>query len=180
MLRPILLESESLLIHHFRPEDMARRHEIISDIFSILSDESTLKFLPSKRLHRIEEAEAFLHANLLNYHSGRNYIHFITDKASSRVIGIIDLISPQVAAEYYLMDSYPYFIEFYLSGGSSGCQIMSEVLPSVSESVISQGIPVIGAVVNRLNMAATRVLQKANFQYKEKFDVHQDLYLTIT
>ena len=43
---------------------------------------------------------------------GRNYLHFNTDNSDGRVIGMIDLISPEVAGEHYHFDRSPYFIEF--------------------------------------------------------------------
>jgi len=59
-----------------------------------------------------------------------------------KAIGIIDLVSSQIAAGYCKMDTYPYFIEFYLSGASLGDKIISEILPSASTLIIVQGIPV--------------------------------------
>lgn len=178
MLKPILFENDTLLIHPFRPEDLGRFHELTKDIFSILSDELTLKFIPGKRLNSLEEAELFLQTMILNYHSGRNYIHFITHKQLNKVIGIIDLISPGVARQHYQMDHYPFFIEFYLSGFASGCYIMTAILPQLIDHLSDQGISNIGAVVNRKNIAATKVLEKANFAYKSRFDMLQDLYET--
>lgn len=178
MLKPIFLENDTLLIHTFRPEDLGRFQELSSDIFSILSDDQTLKFIPGKRLHNLQEAELFLQTMVMNYHSGHNYIHFITHKQLNKVIGIIDLISPEVAKQHYQMDHYPFFIEFYLSGFASGCYIMTEILPQLIDSLSDQGILKIGAVVNRENIAARKVLEKAKFTYKARFDMLQDLYET--
>ena len=178
MLKPIFLENDTLLIHTFRPEDLGRFQELSSDIFSILSDDQTLKFIPGKRLNSLQEAELFLQTMVMNYHSGHNYIHFITHKQLNKVIGIIDLISPEVAKQHYQMDHYPFFIEFYLSGFASGCYIMTEILPQLIDSLSDQGISKIGAVVNRKNIAARKVLEKANFTYKARFDMLQDLYET--
>ncbi|MNK05995.1 hypothetical protein D3C87_238850 [compost metagenome] len=178
MLKPIFLENDTLLIHTFRPEDLGRFQELSSDIFSILSDDLTLKFIPGKRLNNLQEAELFLQTMVMNYHSGHNYIHFITHKQLNKVIGIIDLISPEVAKQHYQMDHYPFFIEFYLSGFASGCYIMTEILPQLIDSLSDQGILKIGAVVNRENIAARKVLEKANFTYKARFDMLQDLYET--
>jgi [ribosomal protein S5]-alanine N-acetyltransferase len=178
MLKPIFLENDTLLIHPFRPEDLGRFEELSSDIFSILSDDQTLKFIPGKRLNNLWEAELFLQTMVMNYHSGHNYIHFITHKHLDKVIGIIDLISPEVARQHYQMDHYPFFIEFYLSGFATGCYIMTEILPQLIDNLSDQGISKIGAVVNRKNIAARKVLEKANFRYKAKFDMLQDLYET--
>jgi RimJ/RimL family protein N-acetyltransferase len=176
MLKPIFLENDTLLIHPFRPEDLGRFEDLSSDIYSILSDDQTLKFIPGKRLNSLQEAELFLQTMVMNYHSGHNYIHFITHKQLGKVIGIIDLISPEVARQHYQMDHYPFFIEFYLSGFASGCYIMTEILPQLIDNLSDQGISKIGTVVNRKNIAARKVLEKANFRYKAKFDMLQDLY----
>ena len=178
MLKPIYLENEKLLIHPFRPEDLSRFNELTKDIFDILSDEHTLKFLPGKRLNNLQEAELFLQTTIINYHSGRNYLHFISHKELNKVIGMIDLISPEVAKSHYSMDHYPFFIEFYLSGFATGCYIMSEILPLLIDELLCQGISRIGAVINRKNIAARKVLEKSDFNYKAPFDIVQDLYET--
>lgn len=176
MLKPICLQNDQLLIHPFGPDDFGRYNELVEDIFLILSDEATLKYLPGKRIHDLKEAEAFLQSVILNYHSQRNYLHFIRDKVSGRVIGMIDLISPQMAMEHYDFSRYPYFIEFYLGSRMTGCSIMTELLPAVVDLVLKQGIPRIGAVVHRQNIAARKVLEKSKFSYTERFDPAQDYY----
>lgn len=179
MLKPIYIETEELMIHPLRPEDLERYDELVADIYVILSDEQTLKYIPFKRLSSIQEAELFLQAQMINYHARRNYIHFITDKKQGKVIGLIDLISPDLAREHYSIHDYPYFIEFYLHGPASGGYVMTRILPRVIAALTRQGIQGIGAVVNRKNMAAKRVLEKAQFAYKARFDLLQDLYETV-
>ena len=178
MLKPIDYESERLCVHSFRPYDLQRFDQFALDILSILSDDFTLKFIPAKRINTIVEAVAFLQTMIINFHNGRNYMHFITDKKQNRVIGIVDLISPEVAREYYEIEEYPYFIEFYLSRLATGTSIMSEILPAIVSNVISQGVNSIGAVIDRNNTAAKKVLEKSNFLYKSKFDIRQDFYET--
>ncbi|MET3115084.1 RimJ/RimL family protein N-acetyltransferase [Pedobacter sp. CG_S7] len=179
MFKPFYFESKDLCVHPFRSEDMNRLDQLSQDIFSLLSDNKTLQFIPEKRLNDEKEAESFLRSTIINYHANRNYVHFITSKHTGKVIGIIDLISPHVAKEHYKMDDYPYFIEFYLSGYASGCYIMTEILPLIVEYILEQGIRKIGAVINRKNIAARKVLEKSDFVYKTQFDPIQDLYETI-
>jgi len=178
MLKPVYFENDQVFIHPFRPEDLGRFEQISQDLLSILSDEHTLKFLPGKRLRSLQEAEWLLQSIILNFHSDRNYVYFISHKKTNRVIGVIDLVSPKVAREHYQMDDYPFFIEFYLAEKASGSNIMKEILPAVVNSILSQGIERIGAVVNRHNIAAKKVLSSARFMYKAEFDVFQDLYET--
>jgi len=176
MFKPVLFENDNLLIHPLRPEDLNRYDEIVNDIYRVLSDEVTLKFLPSKRLNSISDAEVFFNNMIINYHSNRNYIHFITEKKSDMVVGLIDLISPQVAMEYYEMEHHPFFIEFYLRGDFCGCSIMSDILPPIVNLIFAQDILSIGAIVNRKNTAARKVLEKSKFVYKNRFDNLQDLF----
>jgi RimJ/RimL family protein N-acetyltransferase len=158
-----------LLHDHFYPSfrsgGLGRYEQLVADIFSILSDESTLKYLPDKRVNDLEEAEAFLQAVILNYHAGLNYLHFITDQGLGRVIGMIDLISPSLARKHYDFNRYPYFIKFYLSSPMTGCSIMTRLLTVVVDAVFSQSIPRIGAVMHQQNTAARRVLEKSRFRY---------------
>lgn len=176
MFSPITFENENHLIHPFRAEDLERFSDISREVFSILSDERTLKFIPAKRLETLEEANAFLKTMLINAHAGRNFLHFITDKNQNKVVGLIDLISPEVAREHYRISDYPYFIEFYLSSFASGCYLMSAILPGVVQQILSQGIQTIGAVINPENITAKKVLEKARFNYKRPFDLVQDFY----
>ncbi|WEK20404.1 MAG: GNAT family N-acetyltransferase [Candidatus Pedobacter colombiensis] len=178
MLKPIAFENDHLLIHPFRSEDLQKYDQLVADIYTILSDDRTLKYLPAKRINNLKEAETFLQTMILGSHSGRNHIHFIHDKKLDKVIGLIDIISPEMAREFYNIKAYPYFIEFYLSSSATGCYIMTEILPAVVDAILNQGIESIGAVVNRKNIAAKRVLEKANFTYKARFDALQDLYET--
>lgn len=174
--KPITLETERFLIHGFRAEEMNRLSELSAEVFRILSDDHTLRYLPAKRLDNVAEAEVFLQGMLLNFHSGRNFLHFITDKLSGKVVGMIDLISPALAKEHYQIPCYPFFIEFYLGSFATGCQLMSEVLPAMVAEFVELGIDCIGAVVDRGNIPAKKVLKKAQFSRRYSFDDAQDFY----
>ncbi|MEJ2880194.1 GNAT family N-acetyltransferase [Pedobacter sp. GR22-6] len=176
MIQPISFENEKFLIHSFRPQDLHRFNDLALEVFSILSDDHTLRYLPAKRLDTLHDAEQFLQGMLLNFYAGRNYLHFISDKKTGKVVGMIDLISPELAREHYHIDRYPFFLEFYLSSFASGCYLMTELLPPAVEQLLNQGIAHIAAVVNKENIAAKKVLKKARFQKKQAFDVQQDFY----
>jgi RimJ/RimL family protein N-acetyltransferase len=175
MINPIYFENENFLIHSFRPVDLNRISQLSIEVFNILSDD-TLHFIPTKRLQNVQESKAFILEMILNFHSGRNYLHFITDKLSGKVVGMIDLISPALAMEHYQIPCYPFFIEFYLGSFASGCYLMTELLPVVVDKLLAQGIGSIGAVVNKENIAAKKVLKKARFSRKYHFDTQQDFY----
>jgi len=173
---PIQFENTRYLIHGFRPVDLECFDALSEQVFRILSDDHTLHYLPSKRMDSVEETELFLRAMVLNFHTGKNLLHFIRDKESDRVVGVIDLISPELAREHYKISDYPFFVEFYLGSFASGCYLMTELLPAVVEQLLDGGIGRIGAVVNRGNIAAKKVLKKARFKKKHAFDLEQDFY----
>lgn len=173
---PIHFENARYLIHGFRPLEMQSFNELSQQVFRILSDDHTLHYIPSKRMESLEETEAFLKAMVINFHTGKNLLHFIRDKSSNQVVGMIDLISPELAREHYRINDYPFFVEFYLGSFASGCYLMTELLPAVVEQLLAGGIGRIGAVVNRQNIAAKKVLKKARFKKKHVFDLEQDFY----
>ncbi|MGN8056115.1 hypothetical protein ACTJKN_07575 [Pedobacter sp. 22163] len=92
------------------------------------------------------------------------------------MVGMIDLISPELAREQYRVSEYPFFVEFYLGSFASGSYLMTELLPAVVEQLLEGGIGRIGAVVNRRNIAAEKVLKKARFKKIDAFDLEQGLY----
>jgi RimJ/RimL family protein N-acetyltransferase len=177
LLNPIEIEHGNYLVHSFRAEEMKREKSISRDIYAILSDEATLRYLPEKKLPSPEAATLYFRSNLLSYHAGKNYLHFITDKHTEKIVGMIDLISPEVAKEHYQLNHYPYFIEFYLESNAQGRSIMTTLLPAFVSQLQRQHIKHLGAVVNHKNTAARKVLKKAGFVYQSPFDPLQDFYL---
>lgn len=176
MIKPIYLENEHVIIHPFRPEELQRYNQFVNEIQEILSDEKTLHFIPHKRLSTFSQAEGWLKIAILNFHCGRNYIHFITERSSGKLLGMIDIISPGVAEMHYRLEHYPHFIEFYLGGRAKGRKLMSALLPQVINELQQRGIGRLGASVNTQNHAARKVLLHAGFQYHSKFDAGHDLY----
>jgi len=177
MLDPIHIDHDDFLVHAFRAEDVRRETAMSKGIFEIFSDESAMRYLPGKKLHTIEDAEAYFRGNLLSYHAGKNYLHFITEKNSGEIIGLLDLISPEVAREHYRLSHYPYFIEFYLKSEFHGRRIMGKLLPEFLKQLKRRDIKVVGAVVNQGNTAAQKAVTKAGFSFVSGFDFLQDLYI---
>jgi RimJ/RimL family protein N-acetyltransferase len=176
MLEPISLDNEQVIIHAFRAEEFSRYRQLVNEIYQILSDEETLRFIPEKRLNSVEEAESWLKASILNYHCGRNFIHFITDKKSGKLLGMIDIVSPSRAKEHYQLKQYSYFIEFYLKSNAKGRKIMTGLLPRIVVQLQQRKVQCLAAVSNRHNHAALKVLGRAGFEYRSPFDDRQDLY----
>src|SRR5215217_3304553 len=176
MIHPLHFENDRYIIHTFLPSDLLRFDAIAEEIYTILSDDYTLRYIPAKRMTNRKQAVEFLQNMILNFHTGRNYLHFITDKRLGKIVGLVDLISPEMAMEHYQISRYPFFIEFYLGSFSSGCYLMTEILPVLVNQLLGQGIINLAAVVNRNNIAAKKVLKKASFIKKHPFDDFQDLY----
>ncbi len=53
---------------------------------------------------------------------------------------------------------------------------MSRLLPKVLQALEKQGVAKVAAVVNRRNYAASKLLAKCGFHYREPLDVCQDFY----
>ncbi|MDT3401015.1 GNAT family N-acetyltransferase [Mucilaginibacter terrae] len=175
-MRNIHLENDKLTVRPIGTADISRQKQLIEEIYSMPSDDETLQYIPEKRLHSITEAQNWLGSTLLNIHCGRNQTHLITSKKSSKLLGIIDLIPPSVAREHYCLKRYPHFIEFYLNSSAKGKALMSALLPKVISGLKSNGVAELAAVVNRKNIAASKVLLKAGFKLVNSFDEKQDMY----
>ncbi|WEA01710.1 GNAT family N-acetyltransferase [Mucilaginibacter sp. SJ] len=176
MLTPIYLEHDAHIIQSFSPDDLSRWSVMADDVFELLSDKQMLKYLPSKRLRSVRDADNLLKNALLNLYCGRNYIHFIRKKSDNQIIGIIDVVSPDLAKEHYDLQQYPYFIEFYLKSEYSQKRLMSSLLPHFLESLRSQSVLKVAAVIHRQNTAARKLLYRAGFNYRNLFDATQDIY----
>jgi RimJ/RimL family protein N-acetyltransferase len=176
MLDPICLQNEQVLVHAFRPEELERYEHLVKETYQILSDKETLRFIPEKRLRSLADTEIWLKNNILNFHCGRNFLHFITERKSGKLLGMVDIISPALAGEHYQLDHYPHFIEFYLKSDARGQKIMTNLLPFIMAALNSKGIFDVGAVVNKIHFAARKVLLHSGFKHQSSFDTKQDLY----
>ena len=157
MLEPVHIENDRFLVHTFRAADIKKEKAISKDVFALFSDEVTTCYLPGKKLSSLQEAEVYFRANLLSYHAGKNFLHFVTDKKSQRIIGMIDLISPGLAKEHYRLSHYPYFIEFYLKTEFHNQGIMGELLPEFIKQLEKKNIKDLSTVVNQKNWSAKKV-----------------------
>jgi RimJ/RimL family protein N-acetyltransferase len=176
MLDPIHLENDQVIVHAFRPEDLERYETLVKEIYQLFSDVETLQFVPEKRLGSVDEAENWLKNTILNYYCDRNFVHFVSDKRSGKLLGMIDIFTPGTIKEHYRLHKYPHFIEFYLRGTAHGKKIMSGLLPQLLAVLAARGITEIGAAVNRQNDAARKVLTYSGFTFEHHFDARQEFY----
>lgn len=166
-------------LHRIAPlgADDIRDHDTLArEIYALLSDEHTLQFLPEKKLDSLKAAKNWVSTAMLNFYSGRNQVHLIRNERTGTLVGVIDLIPPMVAKEHYRLSSYPYFLEFYLKGNARGKTLMSRLLPKVISHLEQDGIKDLAAVVNKHNLAASKVLKRSGFKLAGNFDQVQDLY----
>jgi ribosomal-protein-alanine N-acetyltransferase len=178
MLKPIHFIVEEFEVSPLNGDDLERFDQVAKDVYAILSDEQTLRFIPEKRLNNKEEAMQWLKLSLLNFHSGRNYVHLIRTKVTGKIAGVIDVLSPTLVRENYQLSSYPYFVEFYIKGELQGGSLMSKILPKLLQVIKKQDIDVIAAVADRKNFAARKVLERSGFAKMEAFDSTKDLFQT--
>ena len=174
---PITFETQHFLIHPLRQIDMARHDKIMQDVFEILSDEDATEFIPEKRLKTINEAQDLMLGVVLSYQYKRSYTHFITIKDISKVIGVINLISPETIKESYQgLPEYNWMVEYYIHRLAWDRGIMSEILPIFKTLVLAQGINKLGAICKQQNYASIKVLEKSGFSKKYRADYIQDYY----
>jgi RimJ/RimL family protein N-acetyltransferase len=176
MHEPIYLENDQVTIHGFRPEDLTRYEILVKEIYQLFSDAATLQFLPEKRLNSVQEADKWLKNTILNFYCQRNFLHFITDKKTGELLGMIDIFTPSTIQAHYRLPRYTHFIEFYLRGNARGKKIMSRVLPDLLAELQRRGITEVGAAINVQNTAARKVLTYSGFRLERAFDSRQEFY----
>jgi RimJ/RimL family protein N-acetyltransferase len=164
-------------IRSLHVDDIEQFDRLAKEVYTILSDEQTLHFIPEKRLKSLSEARQWLRSSVINFYNDRNYIHFIRSKSSKELIGMVDILSPSLIKDHYALSEYPYFIEFYLRSESQGNSLMSEILPPLLNVIRQQDIDQVAAVTDKKNLAARRLLEKTGFVYKAAFDLTKDLFL---
>jgi GNAT superfamily N-acetyltransferase len=175
-MQPIYLENDLITLQPVSAADLSTSSALAYDVHALLSDPLTIKYLPEKKLSTQSHAEGWLYRSLLNLHCGRTITHLIRLKCSNKLIGVLDVIPSQVAAEHYSLNNYPVFVEFYLSPEAQGRLVMSALLPQVIAVLQANGTKELAAVVNRKNIAASKVLIKSGFVRMQQFDIEKDLY----
>lgn len=176
ILKPIDLRVGDYQLTSLNGKDLENYHTAAEDVFKILSDDETLQFIPEKRLRSVKDAQEWLFTNVLNFHTGRNYLQVIRSGKTGRLIGMIDLLSPALVREHYQLEEYPYFLEFYLKSEVRGASIMTVLLPELLRVLHARGISKIAAVADRSNLAARSVLARSGFVDQGVFDLRKDLF----
>lgn len=172
----ISLELDDLSIRRIDQIALNDYPHLARHIFELLSDKATLRFIPEKEIIDLKSARQWLLTSLMNSQCGRNQTHLIRSRTSGDLLGIVDIIPPNVAREHYQLNDYPFFIEFYLKSTVFGRSIMSDLLPKLVDKLQDRGVQPLAAVVNRKNIPACKVLSRSGFAFEHSFDQFQDLY----
>ena len=173
---PILIDTPQFILHPFGAGQMKKIKSLSQDILQLFSSENPHFFLQHKQLTNAAQAEVLLHTALFNQFNGMGQWYLITEKTNGKTIGIIELITPSRAKQYYQLEDYPYILEFCLANGYTGKGIMGRVLPKFIESLKKKGINHIGAVVDPKNLKAIKVLEKSGINKQSKFNSISSLY----
>ncbi len=174
--KPINIESDDIIIHPLRTIDMLRIGSIENDIFEILSNDENIEFIPRRRIKDLEDASNKVFGIILGYQKNLSYTHFITNKITNKVIGIIDIISPDYAKKMYSLNKYDWIIEYVLHKDYWGQGIMTGIIAAICQRLRDQGINTIAAVCDKNNISSIRLLEKIGFQKMKPFDINQDYY----
>jgi len=175
-LKPINIESDVISVHPLRNIDILRKESIENDIYQILSDNETTEFIPEKRLKDLKGASEKVFGIILGYQTNLSYGLLVSDKRNNKVIGIINIISPDCAKQTYKIDKYDWMIEYFLHKNYWGQGIMTGIITAICKKLKGQGIETIGAICDRNNNKSIRVLEKIGFQKNKLFDIKQDYY----
>lgn len=175
-LKPINIENQVIMIHPLRQSDMARISKIENELFEILSDDITTKFIEGGRVSDKKDIEKKVFGFVMGYQTGYSYAHFITDKTTMKVIGLIDIFSPERVKQSYPLDKYDWMIVYYLHKDFWNRGIMTGIVGAVCQNIKDQGINTISAICDRNNQGSIRVLEKVGFTKAKSFDFKQDYF----
>lgn len=179
--KPINLSDGKTSIHPFRNSDMTEKkmEQIIQDIYSIYSNNETVKYIPEKKINTFKEAINRFQKIRLNYGLKTSYTHFITVNSIGRIVGEINIISPLGASDYKIPNydlSNVWFIEYAKNIDLGKFGLITRSLAVVISNLKKQGISKIGAVCFRENKASIKILLNLEFEKIAQFDVYQDYY----
>lgn len=177
---PISIETYDIIIHPLRLIDMPRLENIEKDLYEILSDFENTLYIPRRRLKDMTDASHKIMGVILSYEKNLQYAHFITNKMTNKIIGLVDIISPEKAKENYKLEEYDWLVEYFLHKDFWGQGIMSGIISAICQKLNEQGIETIAAICDRNNIASIRILEKNGFEKTKPFDFKQDYYISKT
>jgi len=159
---------------------MPHLENIENDLYEILSNFENTEYIPRRRPENRDDLSNKIMGIILNYEKKLQYAHFITNKVTNKIIGMVDLISPENAKKNYNLDEYDWVIEYFLHRNFWGQGIMSGIISAICQRLNEQGIQTIAAICDRNNIGSIRVLEKNGFKNVKPFDFKQDYYLSKT
>lgn len=175
-IQPINKQNDIIAIHPLRNMDMANISKIEHELFEILSDAETTKFIPEKRVTTIKDVSDRIFGIVLGYETQMTYSHFITYIPQNKIIGVVQIDSPEVNKTAYELPEYNWSIEYYLNKYFWNRGIMFSVLNVIVSELHRQGVNKLFAVCNRDNTASIKILKKLGFKNIGQFDILQDCW----
>lgn len=180
-IKPIIVTDGKITIHPIRNSDLNKEkiEQIIEDMYSIYSNNETVKYIPDKKLNSFKEAIDRFQKIRLNYGLQTSFTHFITINSIGRIAGEINIISP-LGASSYKIPNYElkdvWFIEYAKNIGLGKFGIITRSLKVIIKDLNEQGISKFGAVCFRENKESIKVLLNLGFNKITQFDIYQDYY----
>src|SRR6185312_6843662 len=105
-MKSICIETYDIIIHPLRLIDMPHLENIENDLYEILSNFENTEYIPRRRPENRDDLSNKIMGIILNYEKKLQYAHFITNKVTNKIIGMVDLISPENAKKNYNLDEY--------------------------------------------------------------------------
>ncbi|WP_320005385.1 GNAT family N-acetyltransferase [Shiella aurantiaca] len=175
---PIRLESDLIEIHPLGEREFREMVRVVNDLYEILGDAETMKFIPEKLVKDRQEIELRLIGFVSNYEKEEGFTHFLSHKKYNKIIGGINIIPPKkIKIAYNISDEW--FIEYYLNKTLWGKGIISGVLNAIVKNMQNQGINKISALCHPDNIASIHILNKIGFKDIETMILGQKYYRLI-
>ena len=172
MLQPVYLDNGIIEIHPLRDKDLTKPNNIADDLFEILNDSENTRFIAEKRIDSKEALGNLIFGFMMGYQEQISYAHFLTLKSIDKVIGVVNVISPERIEETYNIKD-KWFIEYYLNKKYWNKGIMSGAIEAIISTLRGQGIDNISAICEKGNLASIKILKKCGFNETPKYISNQ-------
>lgn len=174
---PINLNNGVIHIHPYRKIDEQNGDVVEDDLFEILSDVENMSFMPERYITSRGDVSKLMLGVTVGYATNSRWSHFLSlVKFHNKVVGQIDIISPQAVFKSYGISEI-WLIEYFLHKMLWSKGIMTDALSAIINNLRGQGINNIGAICKTDNLSSLSVLNKLGFIKDRIIDAKQDLYI---
>jgi len=171
--KPIFVENETIIFKPLTNNNSQEFRAIENGLLAIFSDKQVLHFHPEKELKSVSDAATYVLGTLIGYGAKIHYNHFIFEKKTNRVIGIIEIRSPLgVLSKYEFLEKISeqepilkntWVVEYYLNPEYWGRGIISLCLSLVIDRILINPATTISAFTQTENIRSKRILDKHKF-----------------